>query len=232
VHCVNVGRVNPGTRRLCLAVDTPDDSRRSIPEQRRAQQGLRRVLDAAWAGLGADRQPNGDGEIALAPPGIDEATALGAVVVRLQEALEKVEQLRLRVAAHAGHVEQGANGFVGHAVVRACRLVGAQALRRALAGHPDDRLALLVSDSLYEDAVSRDDVLHARTFEPVDVTDPAKGFAARAYLHVPGRERGASAPLVRESRFRVDVGPGGRVGSVVQVGEWRGDLRIGLPHTP
>lgn len=62
------------------------------------------------------------------------------------------------------------------------------------------------------------------------MADPATGFVARAYLHLPGQERVEPVAAVHEARMRVDVGPGGQAGTVVQVAQWNGDLRIELPR--
>lgn len=228
------------SRRLCLAVDIEGYSRRSVPRQRSAQSELRELLDHTWRELPGDRQPNGDGEVTLAPSGADDAAVLGHVIGTLRDGLRRIagdDPPRLRLAAHAGHAEIGANGFVGHAVVRACRMVDSSALRRALADHPDAGLAVMVSETLYEDAVCREGGgLRATDFRAVEVAELGKGFVTRGFVHVPRTgavavdQGGAIEP--DGPRFRVEVAAGGHVGTVVQVAHWHGSINLRLPGPP
>lgn len=211
---------NPGVakqRRLCVAVDVEGYSRSTVPGQRHTQAALRGVLDAAWAGRAVDRQPNGDGEVALVAADVDEADVL-AHVVRSMDTGARAAGLRLRLAAHAGLAALGHNGFIGHAVVRTCRMLDSAVLRRALAEHRGPGAVAMVSESLYEDVVALDRAeLAAREFRPVDITGP--GFRARAFLRAAVPQGGVDAV---PPTFQVIVADGGEVGTVVQIGTWYG----------
>jgi hypothetical protein len=184
------------SRRLCVAVDVEGYSRRSVAEQRSTQTALRHVLDEVWSGIAADRQPNGDGEVALAPCGADETAVLAHILTTLDSTCSATN-LRLRAAAHAGHAAVGANGFVGHAVVRTCRMLHAAALRHALADDPaPSGVALLVSESLFEDVVALEaSGLVADQFRPIDIHDADKRFSARTFLRTATPQSTRSAPI-------------------------------------
>lgn len=221
--------------RLCVAVDIEGYRHRSLTGQRRAQADLVSLLDAMWRDVGrAERQARGDGEVAVAPAGADHSSTLSQVATVLRSGLGALDdggerRLRLRVAAHVGHVEAGANGFVGLAVVRTCRMLDSAPLRAALDEHPAAHLALMVSEPVLEDVVSRElHLLRAADFRAVDVREPAKSFVSRAWIHVPdGPAAPAEAPADHGARFRVDVAPGGHVGTIVQVGELHGGIDLG-----
>lgn len=222
---------------MCVAVDVEGYRHRGVDGQRRTQADLVALLDTTWrAAGGVDRQPKGDGEVAVLHAGADHSAVLTDLATHLRAGLAALpgRPLRLRVAAHVGHVEPGANGFVGHAVVRTCRMVDSAALRAALAAHPAAQLALMISDPVLEDVVGRErHRLRTADFRPVDVRDPAKSFAARAWIQVPGTVAPAPEPPADPPRFRVDVAAGGRVGAIVQVGEVRGGLVLPpLPELP
>jgi hypothetical protein len=218
---------------LCVAVDVEGYSRRPVSGQRAIQVSLARTLGSMWQGLPVDLQVNGDGAVGVASAEVDPAVALPELLQRLSTESERPDdddRIRLRVAAHAGHVEQGANGFVGNAVVRTCRLLDSAVLRTALGEHTHAALALLLSDSLYEDVVGhgRGGLMPA-DFIAVRVADARKSFGADAHLHIPG-VRLAAAPAdtgpAQSPTFRVDVAGGGRVGTVVQIGELHGGLAL------
>ncbi|MHA6793110.1 hypothetical protein ACVGVM_06240 [Pseudonocardia bannensis] len=234
-------------RRLCVAVDLEGYSRRSLPDQERAQERIVDLLDASWVASGVpryavSRQPTGDGELALLGEGVAETEALPAFLTALRAGLRSVNRaagggprMRLRVAAHAGNAGPGPNGFVGHAVIRTCRLVASAALHTALAEHPGSDLGLIVSDSLFEDVagLGRGVDLADWGFEPVHVVDLAKWFSAHAWLHVDGRAPGVAATVhtraAAEPWLRIDVADGGNVGSIVQAGVLHGGLVLNPP---
>ena len=191
--------LSPGIRRLCFAVDLERYSPRDNPGQLHAQGGIVAVLEQACRNAHLDRtywerQPTGDGELALLAPGIDEARVVADFVRELATALYQYNRhlndgarLRLRLAIHQGITHLGATGFGGSAVVHVCRLLEGDPLKEALREHPDTDLALIVSDQLYEDIVKpayRD--LRPDSFWKVTVDHPAKGFSAPAWIYVPG----------------------------------------------
>jgi hypothetical protein len=215
---------------LCLAVDTERYSSRSDPGQEQVQRVLADVLAAAYLAAGLEgrvvRQPNGDGEVSLLDPELDEVDAAARFVDALSAALTAVPaRVRLRLALHLGRADVGAQGFVGQAVVKVCRLLDAAPGRAALAGHPDRNLVVVLSEQLHDELrAAADPRLPAESFERVRVE--AKNFAADAWLALAG---GPAAPLPQprpRATFSIEVHPGASVGTVIQAGDITGGLHL------
>ncbi|UOE19844.1 hypothetical protein NI17_000835 [Thermobifida halotolerans] len=188
----------PAIRRMCLAVDAEAYSDRNRRSQDEVQQWLTRIMDLVCDNADLDRscwevQPQGDGELALLQPGIEEARVIAYFTHELamalyhhNAALRDEARLRLRVAFDQGNVSLGANGYTGAAVVSVCRLRDSAAARQALRDNPEVDFVLVVSDSIYTDVVEQGDYdLYSREFTPVEVTDTEKRFRTRAWVHVP-----------------------------------------------
>ena len=124
----------------------------------------------AWDGcISEDR---GDGVLILVPPDVPKTRLLvglpgilSAVVGRHNAGCAVPEQMRLRVAVHAGEVYRDAHGVAGTAINHAFRLVEAPALRSALDASPGV-LALIVSDWLFGEVVRHDPSGRARYIPP------------------------------------------------------------------
>ncbi|PRY00709.1 hypothetical protein [Allonocardiopsis opalescens] len=231
----STGPLNPGIRRLCFSADLKSYGSRDDVGQYEAQRALPKVLETSCRRAGLERahwtrQPQGDGELALLPPGIDEARTISGLVRELRVALfhynrDRAEHARLRVrlAAHEGIVHLADNGFAGDAVVTVSRLCESEPAKDALERHPGSDLVLIVSDRIFTDVIrhNHDDLL-AEDFREVPVSVPAKNFAATAWLHVPGRP--ASEPAGGE-RPAAAPGPDGTANTVS--GSVGGDAVLG-----
>lgn len=197
---VPVDRPSPGIRRMCLFGDARAYSSRDAPGQMQLQKALVETLAEACRKADLDRaqwirQEQGDGELALLPPGIDEAWTLNGLVRELRSCLfhynrDKHEDARLRVrlAAHEGIVYAAENGFAGEAVVTVARLCDAEPAKRALDENPHADLVLIVSERIFHDVIDQN--LHellADDFGEVEVSHPQKGFQERAWVALPGR---------------------------------------------
>jgi tetratricopeptide (TPR) repeat protein len=190
-------------RTMCVTVDIEAWSRRRVPEQLKAQQVLTEVLDEACRharldrGLW-DRQPNGDGEVAVLPSGIDESAAIADLIREMATALQQhnrhlndANRVRLRMAMGSGLAFRGQNGFAGRVVIEACRLLDSEPVRRALNDYPHTDLAVIVSDDLYQDVIVNDfRDLRADDFWQVKAVLPGKGFSADAWVFVADRSDG------------------------------------------
>ncbi|GAA3133285.1 hypothetical protein [Streptosporangium carneum] len=235
-------------RRVCVAVDLERYSSRIAVEQHRAQHELREILDNLSADLGRERwltQDQGDGELALLPPGINEShfvptlvRSLGAALHRINRPLADDARLRMRVAIHEGLTLVAGKGFAGSAVVTVCRLRDAPPLRKALDDDPDALLALVVSQRIYEDVIVEHDLydLPADVFRRVSVEIPQKGFAAEAWITVPCRRerragKGTDSPGRRDEPAPAENGsaPKQTEGGVVMHvgGDWHGRDVVG-----
>ncbi|WP_157435761.1 hypothetical protein [Actinospica robiniae] len=106
----------PGVRRLCVAVC-----------------GRRGLLASACLAGGYDRfyvfpAPGGDGEVGIAPPGIDEAGFAAGLITTLRTAIAADPAAApTRLALHVGIVRVRDDRFVGSAVDRVLDLVRGEA---------------------------------------------------------------------------------------------------------
>ncbi|MFC6885562.1 MULTISPECIES: hypothetical protein [Actinomadura] len=192
--------------RVLVAVDIQAYSKLDTREQLNAQRDLTDALDRAarLAGLEPNRwqrQVGGDGELSLLPEDIDPSVVVGGFTARLSDELRRINartpgrpRLRLRVALHHGTLTAGPFGPAGDAPIVVQRLLDATPLRRLLTDDPGRDLALIVSDSLYEDVVRTGFTsLPQDAFAPIKVT--AKGTAFRGYILIGnGPGRGSAQP--------------------------------------
>jgi hypothetical protein len=158
-----VSRQPPVIRRLCFVVDLVGSSRRTHPEQYRDQARLRAAVDRALTAAGCERaacfqQDRGDGELLLLPPGLDESRAVPGLVLGLLDAVSADNAavgapIRVRGALAEGAVQASPTGYVGRAVVEACRLVDSPELKSELARAATGEVAFAVSGGLYDDVV-------------------------------------------------------------------------------
>jgi hypothetical protein len=156
------------------------------------------ALDAAGRAAGLDRdawrrQSSGDGEVAVLPADADEPAVLNAFVVALDRRLRPYNarlqphvKIRTRVAIHEGLVFlDSRNGFAGHAVVSAARLVDAPVLKKALKSFPDAAVACIVSESIHRDVISGGyEGIRPERFRKVRVTLVDKDFDESAWLQI------------------------------------------------
>lgn len=196
--------------RMMLVVDVEDYSSRNGDDQARLQFALVRSLDhaAGAAGLGTldwERQKQGDGQFVLLPARTDPITVLGRFVAALSECLIALQtatfRMRLRLSVHEGPVRvDGANGYPGDHAVQVARLVGARALRDALAARPEACLGVIISDRIFADYIGQRAGGPPRDqFRRVDVKEKKNAYVA--YIHLPGHNVHAldlapSAPAV------------------------------------
>lgn len=189
-----------GTVRLSIAADIERFSRFRTAEAARAQQRFVDVLAEARRYAEIDEaavelQESGDGQLAVLPCGMDESTVVPRLIEGLRIALAHVNsdlnehaRLRLRVAMHRGHIAPGANGWVGESSIAIHRILNSEAVRTALAANTSADFALILPEVLYREVVlQRSGWLDPNEFVRVEVTVPAKGFTAPAWVHVPRR---------------------------------------------
>ncbi len=190
----------PLVERCVVGVDVEGFSRFPARVQVLIQKELDRMLDEAAeaAGLpraGWERQPGGDGEVAVLPADVDLVALVRTFVAGLDLLLVDHNDdhrvgIRLRVAMHTDVLTPGALGYAGPALVVLNRLLDSDAHRRALRETPDENLALLLSEPLYRRAVLPEiGGLRPEQFAKVRVSRPDKGFAEDAYLRLPPGRR-------------------------------------------
>ncbi|MFI2712205.1 hypothetical protein ACH495_18980 [Micromonospora sp. NPDC018662] len=189
--------------RLCMAADVASYSRRPNHLAERTQSWLVRALADARRAAGLDEtavavQPQGDGQFAVLPVGIDESEVIPRLVGGLAEALRRTnedltadERMRLRVALHRGLMKPADSGWVGTAAIAVHRILDSPPLRAALRDNPGVDYVLGVPDVLYRD-VLRHSALPPLPdqFREVAVELPEKQFVEHAWIHVPPGQAG------------------------------------------
>jgi tetratricopeptide (TPR) repeat protein/class 3 adenylate cyclase len=159
----------------------------------------RRLIDwcaGLLAGSGAApqqwvRQDTGDGWIVSVDPRVPRDLLLTTALAGLRRRLvafnrgkPDAQQLRLRLALHAGEVLRDPDPLIGETTNHACRLLDSQILRACLHATTQP-LAVIVSSTLYEGIVKHAyGGLDPEAWHPV-VADLKEGTAL-AWVHVPG----------------------------------------------
>ncbi|WP_410664552.1 hypothetical protein [Amycolatopsis sp. lyj-84] len=147
--------------RTVLVVDVEKFSGRKNPEQRNVRYAvyaaLAHALGSHWSAC--HREDRGDGVLLLAPAAVPKQLFVEQVPGRLVKALNRHnrahgtgEQIRLRMAVHAGEVLLDAYGATGVAINHTFRLLDASPLKDALAGS-GGVLAVITSDWLFREVV-------------------------------------------------------------------------------
>ncbi|WP_328849329.1 hypothetical protein [Micromonospora zamorensis] len=129
------------------------------------------------------------------------------------QTLTQGEEIRLRVALHHGTVMWDASGWVGGALVTASRLVKAAPLRHALNSAPDALLAIIASESAYQDLLVDRYPPEGLGFAPVIAE--VKEFRARAWVRVPGYPYPPGIPRVSEESGDQAHSKGSKSGSAL-----------------
>ena len=155
------------------------DHRRTNPRQVAVRDGLYRAMREAFdrAGIAWDdcgHEDRGDGVFVLVPAEVPKGLLVESLPSALVTALRThngahpgAEQIRLRMALHAGEVQYDEHGVTAAAVNLAFRLLDASALKTALARSPGV-LAVIASSWFFEEVV-RHSAADASAYQPVEV---------------------------------------------------------------
>ncbi len=167
---------------LVVDVEGYGDWRRSNSNQSAVRDGVYRALESAFDETGIEwaacyREDRGDGLFVLAPATIEKALFSGAFPLTLADRLhahnkahEPEEGIRLRMALHAGEVDNDHHGVAGTALNQAFRLVAAAQLKAALKSSPGV-LAVIASSWFYGDVIRQRKELRPDTYLPVLVNE-------------------------------------------------------------
>lgn len=185
-------------RRLLLSVDARGYGAGTDRRHGIMQDTLLTVLDDAAERAGLvranwQRQPGGDGELAVLPRGEREPRVADDFVRHLVAALRRnnrdatpERRLRLRLALHFGPAIPAANGFRGSGPVVVSRLCGCRPLRAALVASGAD-LAVVLSKQVFSDTIVQEHTsLDVTDFRRVRVRD--KEYDEDAWILVPGHD--------------------------------------------
>jgi len=165
---------------VVVDVERFGDPARTNLNQLAVRDGLYRALMQAFGASGIKwgscvNEDRGDGALILVPPEIPKAylvtslpDILATAVGRYNAGCSGPEQMRLRVALHAGEVYRDVHGVAGSAVNHAFRLAEAPALRSALSASPGV-LSIIVSDWLFSEVIRHDPAAEPGAYRKVQV---------------------------------------------------------------
>jgi class 3 adenylate cyclase len=135
-------------------------------------------------------EDRGDGVLVLVPPEVPKGrlvsnllTRLETVLVAHNDAVPGAQQVRLRVALHAGEVTFDHHGVVGSAVDHTFRLAEAQPLKAALATSTGV-CALISSTWFFEEVIYHHPDAHPELYRPIETE--VKEAPISAWIRVPG----------------------------------------------
>lgn len=195
-----------GVRRLCAAVDIAAWSSRTNGAARAETAfAVHEALRSAGESIAVPIErwkmhAAGDGALIVFPAELDESAMIAALARTLTAELGRYnktqpagERLRVRLSLAQGTLHSTPFGFSDDVTIGVARLVNCSVLRAALVGYPASDVALIVSDDVFLDVISRErHGLRTRSFWPVVAAD--KEFQAPAWIHVPDRTGGPPTP--------------------------------------
>jgi hypothetical protein len=179
-----------------VVVDVARFTGRTMNQQLAVREGLRNVLQGAFAEAGVDLstctvEDRGDGKLILVPPVVDDSQLADQLPSRLvawlyrHNAVHAPEAaIQLRVALHAGQVYQDGHGSVGQAVDLAFRILEAPAAKSALRSSTGV-LAMIASDDFYRDVIVHEPAADPDSYQQILVT--VKETSTVAWLRLPHR---------------------------------------------
>ncbi len=188
----------PATPRTILLVDVEkfSDYSRTDSQRLAVHDHLYDLLEKALREAEIDwdnchREDRGDGVLILAPPTIPKACFSAYLPGRLIDALRQhnrahpvEENIRLRLALHAGEVFFDDHGVVASAVNRTFRLLESEPLRKALRDSADP-LAMIATTWFYDEVIRGSPESHQEDYFPVLIN--AKETREVGWITTPGR---------------------------------------------
>ncbi|MGH3762146.1 ATP-binding protein [Actinophytocola sp.] len=202
-------RPRAAVHRTILVVDVVGfgDHRRNNVDQVAVRTGLYRALQQAFrvAGISwpdCEREDRGDGVLVLAPAEMPKGPfvevlpgALAAALDRHNRRRRAAEQVRLRMALHAGEINYDEHGVTSVALNLAFRLLDSAPLKTMLT-ESSGVLAVITSSWFFEEVVRHSRVCDPATYRSVTVE--VKETTTTAWLHLPDHPRDGEIPAVRE----------------------------------
>lgn len=172
----------PAVHRTILVVDIEGfgDQRRTNPHRLAVRDGMYRAVQQAFSNAGIPwaecyQESCGDGVFVLIPAEVPKGLFVESLPRELAEALRDhnathraEEQIRLRMALHAGEVYYDEHGVTAASINLAFRLLDAGPLKSALKDSPGT-LALIVSSWFFDEVVRHSSASDAATYRPVQV---------------------------------------------------------------
>jgi class 3 adenylate cyclase len=136
-----------------------------------------------------NHEDRGDGALILIPPTVTKTLLVDSLPQELVAALDqhnnthpREEQIRLRMALHAGEVHYDNHGVAGASINLTFRLLHARALKDTLT-HSSGTLALITSPWFYDEVVRHSLASNHTNYHPVQII--AKETTTTAWIHLP-----------------------------------------------
>jgi hypothetical protein len=139
---------------------------------------MQHAFDAAgipW--VSCRREDRGDGVLILAHANVSKALFVDYLPNTLVDALTKhnrihptEEQIRLRLALHAGEINYDEHGVTGSSITHTYRLLDADVVKSALA-ESSAILAVIGSAWFFDEVIRHSEWSHARSYRAADITN-------------------------------------------------------------
>jgi len=182
--------------RTIIAVDVEGfgGRHRINPHQVAVRKGLYQALRQAFSEATIPwsdcyREDRGDGVLILAPPEVAKSAFVESLPNQLVEGLREhnsahpvPEQIRLRMAVHAGELQHDEHGVTGASINLTFRLLDTGPFKTALAGSPGV-LALITSSWFFDEVVRHSPAADPDAYRRVRVT--VKETDAVGWVHLP-----------------------------------------------
>jgi hypothetical protein len=190
--------LRPAVHRTIVVVDVEGfaDQRRTNLHQVAVRAGLYRALKRAFRRVkvpwnGCYREDRGDGVFLLAPAEITKSRFITALPDALIAALGEhnrrhgpEEQIRLRMALHAGEINYDQHGVTAVAINLAFRLVNAEPLKLALA-ESRGILAIITSSWFFDEVIRNSTSGDLSRYVPTRIA--VKETTTTGWIHLPGQ---------------------------------------------
>jgi DNA-binding LytR/AlgR family response regulator len=204
------GMTKAAVHRTIFVVDVAGFGRRDLTNSDRlaVRDGLYHAMMRAFHEAGipwdnCDHEDRGDGALVLIPPEIPKSRFAEALPERLLAALTEhnqshceEEQIRLRLALHAGEVHYDNHGVVGTAVNHAFRLLDSAAAKDALNATGGD-LAIISSEWFFEEVIQHSRLAGPDCYQQVYVS--VKETDTSAWIRLPDTDPATLAVNRRET---------------------------------
>lgn len=179
---------------ICVDIECFSGSSRTDTQRAAAHEGMYRALRAAFDACNVSleehhHEDRGDGVLVLLSAATPKDRVVSILPLALVAALAEHNhvhapqaQIRLRVAIHAGEVQQNSHGVVGDAVNAAFRLLDSRSLKEALAAN-SGLVALIASEAIYRDVIRHTPASSPETYRRIGVK--VKETETTAWIRLP-----------------------------------------------